>query len=403
MNKSTGTCLAELLVEMGWLSGSEADDALAVAKETDTPLGNVLILREKLTCKELQALILAQSLIRDGYIDRKEALRALSICTWSGLCLEDSLLLFLGRVVDKNKPYSKRMGQLLIAAGCIERETIEHTLGYCRRVGMPLGRALCMRRLITKPVLRAVLEAQKLLRETSIKAEYVITGLAAINIGTDDLPSITTDDLPLGTLLTHGGVLESIHLSEALKLSISESKPLGQILLGSSLVSQPLLDKALTLQQLLRDGRIRARRAVKALGLAHRNNLSVHEALTSINDTAGVGLDISLALFLKRTGSFQNQLRELDDIDHRGLSENDQSRLISEFILPEQLTNALRCSFFARFALLTFEQALLAYHYSLSSEQEVDDFVVEVGWLKPEFIQMLGRKRSERKQVLVTV
>ena len=395
-NQASGARLGELLVETGWLTATDIEDALSVASETDQPLGHVLIVRGKLTAKEVRALILAQSLLRDQYITPTDARQALTISSWSGLSLEDSLLVFLGRDIDANSPYCHRLGQLLIASGCVDAKTIEHTLTYCHKVGLPLGRALIMRKHITKSVLHAALEAQRLVRANAVAIEQAISGLADIKRGADGAQSSKSEDLHLGSLLVQSGVLEPIHLSAALEASKAECKPLGQVLLSLSLISAPLLETALELQQLLRKQRLRPRRAIKALSICHATNMSVQEALASITDAPGTGIDISIALFLKHTGLFQHRLSELDSIDHSGLGNRDQLQFLSGFINAEQLVPAVRCTFLVRYSIVSFEQALLAYHYSQLSGKDIDAFLTEVGWVEVEALAMLVNLRVER-------
>jgi hypothetical protein len=396
MNKSAAAYFGELVTEMGWLSSDEIEDALAVGRETGQPIGNVLILRGKLTGKEAHSITMAQSLIRDGYVTRTNARRALSISMWSGLSVEDALLVFLGSEVTSKAPYHNRLGQLLIASACIEPATIEHSLSYCRRAGLPLGRVLTMRNHISRTVLAAALEAQKLLRTRAISIEYAIAGLSAIK-DASQVPNVTEiEDLHLGSLLVHAGILDSKGLSDALEVSRINCKPLGQVLLIFAMISESILHTALELQQMMREGHIHTRRAIKALNIVFANNVSVSEALASIGDAPGTGIDISVALFLKRTGLFQERLNELDSIDQSGLGNRDQLGFLSGFVSEQQLVPAVRCSFLVRYSLLTFEQALVAYHYSLLSGQDIDEFLAEVGWVEQQALEIVGRKRLDR-------
>lgn len=396
MNYSSGKTLGELLLDLGWLTHNEVDDALSAALETGEPLGHVLMLRGKLTAREVQAVVLAQSLLRDRLIDEGEALSALTLCTWSGLSLEDTLLAFWGRYVDQESPCDNRLGQMLIASCCVDSKTIDYTLAYCRKVGLPLGRALTMRKHVSKSLLSAALAAQDLVRANAISLDLAIGGLAAVNTGMEVSAPAIKEELTLGSLLVHAGVLEHKVLSRALDFANSQNIPLGQALLNLNIMGPSLLEAALILQQMLQVGRIRARRAIKALSIAFCTHVSVYDALASITDPPGTGVDISVALFLKHTGLFQPWLGELDSIDQSGLENKEQVQFLSAFVEPEQLAPAVRCTFLIRHGLLSFEQALFSYHCSLLAAQDISAFLAEVGWVAPETLAQAVQRRANK-------
>lgn len=400
MNNASAKTLGELLVDMGWLTAGEIDDALSAAQETGEPLGHVLMLRGKLSAREVQAVIEAQSLIRDGHVTEKEAEQALMISSWSGLSLQDSLLVFMGLYVDDN-PGDNRLGQILIASCCVDQRTIDYTLAYCRKSGLPLGRALTMRKHVTKSLLNAALSAQELVRAQSVTLDLAIGGLAAVNTGMELSTLVAREELSLGSLLVHAGVIDHKALAHALDFANTENLPLGQSLTALRLVSANMLECALILQQMLQAGRIRARRAIRALSIAFCNHVSVYDALASITDPPGTGVDVSVALFLKHTGLFQPWQGELDSIDQSGLENKDQVQFLSAIVEPERLAPAVRCAFLVRHGLLSFEQALLSYHCSLLSKTDVSSFLAEVGWIEPESLaEAVGRRHHVDGHIL---
>ena len=196
-------------------------------------------------------------------------------------------------------------------------------------------------------------------------------------------------------MLVHAGVLQSQTLTQVLEEALATVKPLGQVLLDWHLLTPTLLDIALRLQVLLEQGRIRSRRAIKALSIAFGNGCSLNEALASIADPPGTGVDISLAFFLKHTGLFAPWLGELDSIDQSGLENKDQLQFLSAFVETQKLAPAIRCAFLLRNGLLSFEEALLAYHCSLLSGQDIGDFLADIGWVEAATMQAVAHRRAE--------
>jgi len=384
----------QLVIDLGWMADSDLEESLAIAKETNQPIGRVLAMRGHIAEKEVRSLVMAQSMLRDFYITVAEARRALIVSSWSGMSFEDALLVC---GCSTESPSHNRLGELLVDSGCIDSDLNERSLIASQKVGMQLGRLLLLRNHISKSMLTAALEAQKLIREGAVSRDQAIAGLTAIKFALTKIESDEFENamLPLGKLCVSAGVISEKQVEDALEVSKINGKPLGQVLVIFALMSENTLGTALELQQLIRANRIPSHNAVKALNLVYVQNLSVQEALASVHDKPAASADISVSGFLMRTGSFGEKFTEIETIERAG-SQTMQLRSLSRFVDEQQLRMAVRCTFLVRHSILSIEQALLAFHLSRFSEMDVDDFLYKVGWVTEEALELISQQRANR-------
>jgi hypothetical protein len=399
MTEDTGLRFGQLVIDLGWMTDSDLEESLAIAKETDQPIGRVLAMRGHIAEKEVRSLVAAQSMLRDFHLTIAEARRALIVSSWSGMSFEDALLV-CGANTDA--PSHNRLGELLVDSGCIDAEVQEHALVGCQKLGMQLGRLLLRRNHISKSMLTAALEAQKLIRDGAISRDQAISGLTAIKFALTKIESDQFESavLPLGRLCVSAGVLSDKQVNDALEVSRINGKPLGQVLVIFALMSESTLGTALELQELMRSNRIPSRNAVKALNLVYAQNISVQEALASVHDKPAASADVTVSGFLMRTGAFAESFTEIENIERAG-SQTMQLRSLSRFVDEQKLRMAVRCTFLVRHSILSVEQALLAFHFSNLNEADLDEFLFKVGWVTEEALALISEQRANRHLCIV--
>jgi hypothetical protein len=201
--------------------------------------------------------------------------------------------------------------------------------------------------------------------------------------------------LPLGKLCVSAGIISEKQVEDALEVSRINGKPLGQVLVIFALLSESALGTALELQELMRSSRIPSHNAVKALNLVYVQNLSVQEALASVHDKPAAICDITVSGFLLRTGSFEESFAEIENIERAG-SQTMQLRSLSRFVDEQKLRMAVRCTFLVRHSILSIEQSLLAFHFSILNETDLDEFLHKVGWVTEEALALISEQRANR-------
>jgi hypothetical protein len=336
-------------------------------------------------------------MLRDRVITLAQAKRALTFSTWSGISFEDTLIAC--GIHPSTSPHDNRLGRLLAASGCLGESEAEHYAAASQFAGMQLGQFLVLRKQLSQSMLEVSLETLKLVRAGSLTYEQAIAGLRAIQLALEERTTYSDHKvLPLGKLIVNAGIISEREMHSALEVARINSRPLGQVLLIFAMISEKTLMAALELQSLMRSNRLRAHCAVKALSLIFTHNISVLAALASVHDVpvSGSGSDISLSGFLKRTGLFHRVAAEIESFE-QGAPQMHQLHGLRDFVDEDQLRMAVRCTFLIRRSIITFEQALLAFHHSTLNGCDIDDFLFSAGWIDYVALSLIDEPKAERR------
>lgn len=398
MTESQLNHIGQLVSEMGWIPDEELEGMLAVSQESGQPIGRILLQRSYLSKKELRNLLEAQALIRDGFIDMDYAKRAINFSSWYGMSIENAIPWVIPGNVVGEIDYSRRLGQLLVNAGCVDISTLDHALGVSRQVGVQLGELLVDRQHVSQNMLEVTLESQRLLRAGLISERQAIMGLEYINRGLNRVSTPTHKMIvPLGQLLVNSGVLTRKNVDDALEVSRINGKPLGEVLKIFALLTDGLLESALHLQTLIHDGSLKFAGASQALNHVYETNAPVQEALAHVHDISSKNAGLTISEFLLLTGLFDKYMEEIEFIANSGLSNKDQLPMISSYIGNDAVRYAVRCTFFVKHSILSMEQALIAFHLSFLTELDIDEFLQAVGWVTERTLNNIITKHMAQK------
>ncbi|MBI1272381.1 hypothetical protein GC174_18300 [bacterium] len=391
-------CIGRLITELGWIPASKLEDLASIAYEGNQPLGRILLQHSYISPEELRNLIEAQALLRDQHISLAYAKRALAFSSWYRVSLENALPWVVPGDSIARVDYSRRLGQLLVASGCVDRITLENNLDVSRRVGVRLGELLKDRAQVSENMLSASLESQKLLRYGHISENHAIAGLQRINRGLIRYRAPSQKLIvPLGQLLVNSGILSRKNVDDALEVSRINGKPLGEVLKIFALLGDGMLDSALHLQRLLHTGSIKFAGASQALNHIYLNNVTVQEALNTVNTLSAESQDLSPAEFLLLTDVFPDKWQQLEFIANSGLPrQNQQSRLAEQ--VGNDLTRAsVRLTYLMKHSILSIEQALIALHISTLTGLDIDAFLERVGWANQSTFERIGTGIQDRE------
>ncbi len=188
---------------------------------------------------------------------------------------------------------TKRIGELLVAAGVIRQEVLAEALQIAKKSSTPVGRVLLTIGELSERDLLAAIEVQAMLRENLISNEFAIRALSVAITGKlpleeafrrlgfkapADREVIATGEL--GELLIAAGVITQPILEECLRQSEENNLPLGRCLVLARAVSSNLLTSALTAQVLVRDGKITYDQAIAGLQAAFRKTQTIEQSLS---------------------------------------------------------------------------------------------------------------------------
>lgn len=252
MKKRGSTVLiGDLLVGAEAVSIRQLEHAVPLAKKTGLPVGRILVESKLVSNYTIRAAVLAQSLIRDNLLHLGLAIKALKLVHNNSITLEDALD-SLGWRSDYYERTNK-LGDLLVQAGCLNEDQLAAAFEVCFASGLPLGRVLVLRHVLSELVAYTALNAQVLMREKTISREQAIELVRSATHSQQtksvlQLESGYNQKIRLGELLVMAGFVSEIDLVSAVERALVEESPIGQVLIKAGVINQDLLKSALTVQ-----------------------------------------------------------------------------------------------------------------------------------------------------------
>ena len=278
--------LGEILVRAGFASQTQIDDAVAQNGTRQRLLGKSLVATGIITQRQLQLSIDAQAIIRDGLREPLDVFKALNHAAVTDCDLNDAF------ITRGGMGQSCRLGEMLLEAGRIERETLEDLQILSRDNGEPLGALLVERGIVDATYLEAALELQVRVRDGMFTREQAIQALKQDPRRLLDMiaPHIVSPQntqnksgLKLGELFVRAGILKKSDIKQALELSLNHNHPIGQMLVARNFITHSLLDAALSIQQMMSRKQLGAGEGTACLVKVYNGNKSVSEALLELN------------------------------------------------------------------------------------------------------------------------
>ena len=189
--------------------------------------------------------------------------------------------------VDRNA--NVLVGDLLVAAELISREELHRLMPLARQTGLPIGRILVESGVLTESLVRASVMAQSLLRDKLLHFQLAVTALkrtAELDITYDTaLKELGWHEEyyeisnKLGKLLVDSQAVTADQLASANEVCFASGLPLGRVLVLRKVIPEVVAYAALSVQVLLREGKISRQEAVKVITESAGINTSVQDWL----------------------------------------------------------------------------------------------------------------------------
>lgn len=379
-----------LLIQLGVLSESDLTEAAQLAVELALPLGKVLVMSGFMNDAQLQAIVHAQSMLKDQLIELDEAKRAIGIVTQNGVSWIEALK--QAGWVQRDVLPANKLGELLVEAGIINEEELEDSLRRATQSGLPLGRILALTKKINDSLLCSCLNAQILLRDNKISREQAVQGLKAAHLRQIDIEDVLADHgdykpapkakIRLGEMFVLAGILDEESIMEAIEMGLVKNEPVGQVLVNKEQTSMALLDSALKLQEMVDNGKLTPLNTAEVLRQVHSRNIPLSQAVAEMGlQKATPEHSIELSDLLKQSGLISE-----DDIREAFRASMSNSNLLGKiltitgFLDEDTLNAATRAQFLVRQGYLEKDQAMIALNYCNRMGRSLDEALMDLGW-----------------------
>jgi hypothetical protein len=383
--------IGQLLTKSGLLSPEQLAEALIRSKERGLPLGTILLTLGQLRQDQLRAAVEAQSLVNDGVVTSDMAVTALAKSSDERSSLDEALRALGAN--SKAKGGTNRLGELLIDAGILKDDQLSDCLLTSRETGMPLGRVLIFKRIITDEVLVAALRAQRYIREGVIPREDAVDVLKKVNqkkISLDEsmaeggfLRNRVKRSMPVGYLLVEAGYLSESSLAMCVEFSLSDNRTMVDTLVEQGFAVRPMAEAALVLQQLINHGTITKALACSALRIVDTKGVDANRALAEsgmqmMNESRRRRLHELLVLCGCIDPRVHHEIAgDLSSYDHL------EDVLLTLDVPPHVIPCAVRSMFMMEAKFLGSEDCVMALHYCRRNQVSLDEALTIMGWKPP--------------------
>jgi hypothetical protein len=376
------TRLGDLLLQFGVISTDKLAEVAVQAARMGIPLGKTLVLSGLLTMVELENILKLQSMVRASNLPVEVAADAFRLCRTENRSLGDALN---KAGYERTLKSSSRLGTLLVEAEIISQAQLDDTQEMSYETGIPLGRMLCLNGIISEQRLALALELQRKLRDQEITKEEAVEILAnrkSKNAGMEH-PKVAIEKMEggerkalkkvkLGEMLLLSGLITELDVMNALEHSLTQSKPMGEVLAEHGLVPRSLIELAAELQEAVNAGDLPLAAAADSLNYVAKTGSKPEAMGDATPDTAPDTIRLGELLQMSDYVSAKDidYAREILTLFPSLLG---KLLVVAGAIDEPTLLSALRAQFFLRHNHVKLEDAVRALKFSGDHRVSFDD------------------------------
>lgn len=293
MMETRATRFGDLLIDSDLIEETEFSEALVKAQALGLPIGRYLLISGYMTAPLLETVANAQRLIRDGKIERTDAVVAIKQAARRQYELrKNSKTADYGRVPLR----TMRIGELLILSGIITETHLEYAIEFGLRCNVAIGQVLLDFEILSKETLENALTLQALVASGSMEPLDAAYTLIDVHHRGYSLDKALKRNRELNTerkSLSFEQFVASIELlsMEQIEQSLETARrsPLfvSKALVFSGAMSEEAAQIALMCHFYIQENLLTADQALLLFNLCHRTGLSVEEGLTELGMTMG--------------------------------------------------------------------------------------------------------------------
>ncbi|CAN5187683.1 hypothetical protein BH11CYA1_BH11CYA1_29720 [soil metagenome] len=291
------TPLGELLIEAGYVSRDQLQQALEKNRTSGLPFGRLLVFSGAVTEGLLTGALNAQILIRDGKLSKPQAVEALKEARQRQVSVEVPLK--EKGFYDLPNRHCPRIGELLLFCGVISQSDLVSALELGLINKEPVGQVLMQEKLVNRKILQAALLVQTMMSDQEITitdARSVIqsvkdgitveqaleTLLTEAEEAREESTAVKSEHISLYDFLKSLGSINDAQVQDAYEIAKHNSTVLTQMLLISGTLDGKTLERAERCRKLVHEKKLSQEHANIAFDYAERADIDVTQALKEL-------------------------------------------------------------------------------------------------------------------------
>ncbi len=408
--------LGELMVRSGVITQQMLDDAVKLSASRHVQLGQMLQMAGKISPRDLQAAVDAQSMLRDRSIDQVIAAKCLKIACKTGMSFAEVYRDQIGQRTDAS---TNKLGELLLDAHLIDREQFGKAMQRSLATGLPLGRILVLNGAISENILTEALEIQVRIRDGMLERTEAVVALRA-SIGDFESEELQRQTMPfkaalvepprrkgvrLGELMVMAGLMSETDVMSALEIGLIQEQLIGQVFIAQGFINEERLDQALELQKKVEQGVLQPLEAGQALARISAQGVSVEESIESFvkpQEEAYEPLTFDKLLVLARVVSSEDIESAIEQVlQSPQLLSN--VLILTNFIDEHMSSAILQCYSMLSNNFLSQDDAIIALDYCLHKQVErqisFGEALSELGWSATASLQIHAKNSVDVHEI----
>lgn len=265
---SDGLRLGELLIGAGILTRDAVEAALTLAFASRLPLGRVLVSTGQLQDQQVDRYVAVQRRARSGGLGVLDARRVIQEMTWGAEHIE------VGHPEKQPEGPASLLIDLLGQAGVLTKNEIPYVMRSSIEADITCGRLLLLRRRISPAFHRYCIELLVQYREGKLsfakaadECRRLYQGGAYVDQQEDC--GANASARKLGQLMVRAGFINETELYDALEVSLSLNRKLGEVLVDAGIVVQEVVDLCVQMLKRILSGEVRTAEAAVYLKSRH--------------------------------------------------------------------------------------------------------------------------------------
>jgi signal transduction histidine kinase len=245
----------------------------SISQRTGLSIDRIIKDERDMPATLIQQCLKAQGLIETKRLHADVGIQALKLCREQVISLEQAL----SQLDWDTRHYQLtcKLGELLLAAGCLNERQLADALEVCVASGLPLAKILVMRQVVSDNVSYAALTAQVLIREQTINLQQAVALIATVAGGASIITALSghmASKVRLGELLLVSGFITDMQLLIAVEKALTMDSKIGEVLIGEELLDRKDLENALKIQDQINTRKISLPEGIEQLKKSKADN-----------------------------------------------------------------------------------------------------------------------------------
>lgn len=278
--------LGELLLEAGIVTPRSLEEATKNSKDYGLPLGRCLVVNKALSAAMLSSVLTAQVLLRDGKINKSQAVAGLKVASAKQQSLEASLK-ESGNFSEEES--NVKLGELLCAAGLLSESDKISAIEVGLERKKPIGEILVTSGIIPSTILHECLNIQALIANRSLTLEEAVDILKESRTRRLPVAQVKQEyDVKRAKIKSANDVLDLIisanlltpeQINAAHNATSITGATIGEVLLEAGLLNEENIEATAEAKRLYEEKVISIDQAIASLRYTFQKGVDFHRAL----------------------------------------------------------------------------------------------------------------------------